>query len=67
MSISATQALPLAVLAGALTFWVWCLRDVMRTDEADVRTLPKQVWLVVVALGSVVGATAWWLAGRKRT
>ena len=65
MGAFASESWPLAVLAGALVFWAWCLWDVSRTEEAEMRTLSKPVWLVVVGFGSVMGAVFWWIAGRR--
>lgn len=56
--------LPIVVLVLAAAAWGWCLADVARTDERDVRTYPKQVWLVIVCFGSVVGGLYWLAAGR---
>lgn len=66
MGISPLDALPLSIAAGGLVFWAWCLRDLVRTDERDVRMFQKRVWPVIVALGSVVGAIVWWAVGRPR-
>ena len=58
------QSVLYAAVAGGLVFWAWCLRDVIRSEETAVRSFTKLVWLVIVALGSVAGATLWWIAGR---
>ena len=63
--VGVSESWPLAVLAGALVFWAWCLWVVSRTDEAEMRTLSKPMWLVVVGFGSVMGAVFWWIAGRR--
>lgn len=57
-------ALGLALLA----VWVYSLIDVLTTDEALVRNLPKWGWFLVVLLfGEVgVGPLLWFVAGRPR-
>ena len=44
---------------------VYSLFDVLATDRARIRLLPKPVWAVVV-LVPVLGPLAWLLAGRSR-
>lgn len=53
---------------GVLLFglWVFCLVDVVVTDESACRNLPKIVWLLLVVLLLDVGAVIWLLAGRPR-
>jgi hypothetical protein len=50
----------------ALGVWLFCLFDVLTTDEADVRHLPKFGWFLIVLLGIWLGAILWLLAGRPR-
>jgi hypothetical protein len=49
-----------------LCVWVYALLDVLTSDEAAVRNLPKWGWFVVVLLfGEVfVGPLLWFIAGR---
>jgi hypothetical protein len=47
-----------------LGFWIWAIFDVITTDEALVRNLPKFVWLLLVIILSEIGAIAWLLLGR---
>lgn len=47
-----------------LALWVYCIFDVVSTDEALMRNMPKVLWLVVVILLPTVGAVAWLLLGR---
>ncbi|MFI0452235.1 PLDc N-terminal domain-containing protein [Actinomadura sp. 6N118] len=46
--------------------WLFCLFEVLGTDETDVRHLPKFGWFLVVLLGFLLGAGAWLLFGRPR-
>ncbi|MFG1998807.1 PLDc N-terminal domain-containing protein [Spirillospora sp. NPDC048911] len=46
--------------------WLFCLFDVLGTDETDVRHLPKFGWFLVVLLGFLLGAAAWLSLGRPR-
>ena len=55
---------PALIVTVALLFWAYSLYDLVRTDDGDVRTFPKPVWLVIVVLGSAVGGVAWWTLGR---
>ena len=52
--------LALAVLA----LWVYCILDVIATDEAVMRNMPKIFWLIVVIILPTVGSLAWLLLGR---
>lgn len=61
---SATVWLQLLVTVAALAFWIYCLIDFSRTDERELRTFTKPVWLVILVLGSVAGGLAWLLVGR---
>jgi hypothetical protein len=60
------------LIGGALTLialgiWLYCIFDVLTTDEADVRRLPKFVWFAIVLLGFFeVGAVLWLVFGRPR-
>lgn len=49
-----------------LALWVYCIFDVVTTDAADCRNLPKPVWLVVVLLLPDLGSIVWLIAGRPR-
>lgn len=51
----------LAVLS--LLALAYCVLDVATSRPADVRTLPKWLWFVVLLL-PVVGPASWMLAGR---
>ena len=47
-----------------LGLWVFCLIDVITTDESLCRNLPKTWWLLVVLLLFDVGSVLWLVAGR---
>lgn len=47
-----------------LGFWVWAILDVISTDEAMMRNLPKGMWLLLVIILPTVGAVAWVALGR---
>ena len=49
-----------------LGLWLFCLFDVITTDEALCRNLPKIVWLIIVLLLPDIGSLAWLIAGRPR-
>lgn len=44
--------------------WVFCVVDVINTDEGSMRNLPKVAWLLIVLLFPFVGSVAWLAAGR---
>ncbi len=54
------------VLFGLVTvgFVVPCLIDVAVTPSAEMRSLSKPVWVLLIVAFSVFGATAWLAAGR---
>lgn len=51
----------LLVLVG---FTIYSLVDCLHCEEERVRTLPKLAWALGIALFPVLGAGAWWVAGR---
>lgn len=52
--------LPIALLA----FTVYCVVDVVQTEEDRVRGLPKLIWLAVTLLVPLAGGLSWLIAGR---
>ncbi|MGH2685697.1 MAG: PLDc N-terminal domain-containing protein [Actinomycetota bacterium] len=44
--------------------WLYCIFDVVSTDAALVRNLPKVVWLVFVLLVPLIGSLVWLGLGR---
>ena len=51
---------PLVLLA----LWLYCIFDVIATDEALMRNLPKAAWLIIVILLPTIGSLAWLVLGR---
>jgi hypothetical protein len=49
---------------GFMVLWIYCLYDVVTTDESDVRNLPKLVWLLIVFLLFDIGSLLWLAFGR---
>jgi Phospholipase_D-nuclease N-terminal len=47
-----------------LGFWLWALLDCIVSPRAEVRNLPKLVWLLLIVLLWVFGAAAWAILGR---
>jgi hypothetical protein len=47
-----------------LAFWIWAILDVIATDSALCRNLPKGVWLLLVLVLADIGSIAWLLLGR---
>ena len=54
------------VAVGFVILWIYCIFDVVTTDEAIVRGLPKLVWLLIVVLVPEVGSLLWLGLGRPR-
>jgi len=55
------------VLGVALLFlWIFCIFDVIASEPAIVRNLPKLVWLLIVIIVPDVGSIAWLVLGRPR-
>jgi hypothetical protein len=50
-----------------MALWVFCLVDVITSNEFDVRNLPKMGWMVVVLLLPLIGSILWLVAGRPQT
>ncbi len=55
-------------LLGIVTFglWIFCLVDVITTDEGSCRNLPKGLWLLLVLVVPLVGSIIWLVAGRPQ-
>lgn len=45
---------------------LYCVLNVITTPEADVRNLPKPLWLLLVVVVPIVGGIAWLVAGRPQ-
>jgi hypothetical protein len=48
-----------------LGLWLFCLIDVITTDESQMRNLPKMAWLLIVLVLFDIGSLAWLIAGRN--
>ncbi len=49
-----------------LALWLYCIIDVIFTDESDVRHLPKLLWLAIVVFIPDIGSIVWLVAGRPQ-
>jgi Phospholipase_D-nuclease N-terminal len=49
-----------------LGLWVFCLIDVITTDPALCRNLPKGAWLLLVLMLPDIGSIVWLIAGRPQ-
>ncbi|MCU1678000.1 MAG: hypothetical protein JWM93_2758 [Frankiales bacterium] len=47
-----------------LTLWIFCIVDVIRTAEIDMRSLPKLMWLLIVLFLPDIGSILWLCLGR---
>lgn len=50
-----------------LALVLYCVVDVLTSDEYAVRNLPRLGWLLLVLVFPFVGSVAWLVAGRPRT
>ena len=46
--------------------WLFALFDVVTAPVEEIRALQKPLWVVIVLLGFIVGAVAWFMLGRPR-
>jgi hypothetical protein len=51
---------------GFLILWIYCIYDVITTDEAIIRHLPKLVWLLIVVVVPDIGSILWLGLGRPQ-
>jgi hypothetical protein len=51
---------------GFLILWLYCIYDVITTDEAIIRHLPKIVWLLIVIFLFELGSILWLALGRPQ-
>ena len=49
---------------GFLVLWIYCIYNVITTDEAIIRHLPKLVWLLIVVVLPDIGSILWLGLGR---
>ena len=55
-----------ALFVVELCMVVYCTLNVITTPEAEVRNLPKLLWLLIVLFFPIVGGIAWLVAGRPQ-
>ncbi len=48
-----------------LGLYVYCLVDFSRTDESDIRTFDKTVWMLILIFTNIAGGLLWLYAGRR--
>ncbi len=48
----------------AVALWIYCIFDIIATEEALMRNMPKILWLIVVVILPIIGSLAWLLLGR---
>jgi hypothetical protein len=49
---------------GFLVLWFYCIYDVITTEDAMIRHLPKIVWLLIVIVLADLGSILWLVLGR---
>ena len=58
------RVLLMYVLPIALT--IYAIADIARTDESQIKLLPKWGWFLVSVLIGIIGPIAWIIAGKNR-
>ncbi len=58
-----TKLVPLLFAIGVA---VYALIDCVRTDESQVKALPRSLWLIFIAFVPLVGPITWLVIGRQR-
>jgi len=53
------------VVFGVILF-IYGLIDCLRSEPADVRSIPKPAWIIVIVLMPVIGVLLWFFLGRPR-
>ena len=49
-----------------IALWLYCIFDVIATDEILMRSLPKMAWLIIVIIIPDIGSIAWLALGRPQ-
>ena len=49
-----------------LALTIYAVIDCIQTDDRVMRGLPKALWVLLILVFPVVGAVAWFIAGRPR-
>jgi hypothetical protein len=49
-----------------IALWLYCIFDVIATEEILVRNLPKMAWLFIVIVIPDIGSIAWLALGRPQ-
>ncbi len=49
-----------------LVLWIFCVFDVIGSEETLVRNLPKTLWLTLVIFVPLIGSVAWLIMGRPQ-
>jgi hypothetical protein len=49
-----------------LALLIYCLIDVIQTPDAEVRNLPKVVWILLILVIPLIGGIGWLVAGRPQ-
>lgn len=47
-----------------MLLWIYCIFDVIASEESLIRNLPKTMWLIIVIFVPTVGSVAWLGLGR---
>ncbi|MFM8621396.1 MAG: PLD nuclease N-terminal domain-containing protein [Candidatus Nanopelagicaceae bacterium] len=45
---------------------IYAIADISRTDDANIKLIPKWAWFLIAILVGIVGPISWLIAGKKR-
>jgi len=45
---------------------IYAIADISRTDESNIKLMPKWAWFLIAILVTIVGPIAWLIAGKNR-
>jgi hypothetical protein len=45
---------------------IYAIADISRTDESNIKLMPKWAWFLIAILVTIVGPISWLIAGKNR-
>ncbi|MFM8446862.1 MAG: PLD nuclease N-terminal domain-containing protein [Candidatus Nanopelagicaceae bacterium] len=45
---------------------IYAIADISRTDDANIKLMPKWAWFLIAILVGIVGPISWLIAGKNR-
>lgn len=63
-AVPIVNGLAVGLVLAALSLWGYCLVDFTRTDEYEMRTFSKPVWMMLLVFTNIFGGLMWLFYGR---